>query len=82
MATHDTNGREYARLSQTKVGDFVEDDEGFGCLNVDPKPRHEVKMDERGHLYIDCDEGQHFLEGQCDDDATDHMVGLYPAGRA
>jgi hypothetical protein len=78
MPTHDTNGREYARLDALKPGDLLEDDGGFGCL--DGVSKHEVKRRDDGHLYIDCEEGEHCLDGQIDE--GEHCVGLYLASPA
>lgn len=74
MATHDLQGREYARIADVKTGDMLEDDGGFGCL--DGVSKHVVQADMNGQLFIPCDEGQHYLDGQVDD--GDHCVGLYP----
>lgn len=75
MSTHSTDGQEWARLSQLKPGDKVRTDGGFTC-GMNNKTL-EVKQDGSGNLYVDCDEGQHNLDGQADD--GDHLVGMWPA---
>jgi hypothetical protein len=77
MSSHDIRGREYARLSELKAGDMIQAAEDFGCIKADAFLL--VKENEYG-LYIDCDKGGHHLEGHLpfDDDADDHLVGIYP----
>lgn len=75
MSTHDIYGREYARMSQLKVGDKLECDGGFTC--IPDKAIREVKMNNHG-LYIDCEEEGHQLDGQLADD-NDHLIGLFLA---
>lgn len=76
--THDTNGREYARLSNLKAGDVVDLDGGFTC-GISSR-RLPVEADSSG-LYVPCGEGKHYLDGQIDD-AGDHLIGVYPAASA
>lgn len=71
MTTHDTNGREYAKLADLKVGDMIEIDAGFTCA---PAGIHEVRAISDG-LYFKCDETYHLLEGQLDPDG--YLVGIY-----
>jgi hypothetical protein len=72
LPTHDKLGRAYARLSETKAGDMVVPDDDFGCIRGGAAV--EVKAGEHG-LYVDCEEGPHYLEGQ--DDGDDHLIGMY-----
>lgn len=78
----DLLGREYARLSNLKVGDTIETDGGFECLGDDPttgKPRRLLPVIDCGDgvLGFACSEGTHALDGQLMDDG-DHLVGIYP----
>lgn len=73
----DANGRAYARVDTSKVGDWVETDNGFTCLG--DAVRRQVKSSDDDKLYIDCDDGQHFLAGQWTQSVDgDFYVGLYP----
>ncbi len=68
--THDSEGRPWARLSETKPGDYLEADASFTCM----KPGiHMVWLNDNG-LCLVCDEGWHTLRGQAHDDA---LIGLY-----
>lgn len=70
----DVNGREYARLSQLQVGDKVQVDADFTCM--EPWATKIVKRRDDGTLYIECEEQQHALDGQLMDD-DDSLVGIY-----
>lgn len=70
MATHDLQGRAYVRLSQLRVGDQVEVDGDFTCM--EPGAIKTVRHNDG--LYIECSEGQHHL----DSGEGDHVVGVYP----
>ena len=72
--TTDKNGREWAKLSQLNVGDKIECDSGFDC--VDTGAVLTVQQDEDGK-YIACDHGRHYLNGHLETDG-DHLVGVYP----
>lgn len=61
----------FAKLSETNAGDTLIADASFSCMNAGP---HVVKADDGGGLYIECDEGEHYLNGQADD--GEHMTGL------
>lgn len=72
MKTHDINGKEYARLSQLKVGDKVKIDTGFYCLFSEIE--YEVFEDGAKNKFIRCTEGEHNLDSQLDyDDEGDHF---------
>lgn len=68
----DRKGRPWAKLSEVKVGDLLEADNGFNC--IESNTPHTVCEDHEG-LYIACAEGYHFLKGQADD--GEHLIGLY-----
>lgn len=69
----DINGREWAKLSQLNIGDYVEVT-GFDCIND-----HETRVVKYhpGGYHIDCDHGHHFLSGQLETDG-DSLIGVYP----
>lgn len=78
--THSKDGREWARLSQLKPGDWVQAYEHFDC-GIAGK-RLEVKRRDDGPntvspLYVDCDQGKHHLDAQLG--ATgDYLIGFWP----
>ncbi|WP_370677595.1 hypothetical protein [Pleomorphomonas sp. PLEO] len=57
-------------LADLKAGDVVSADGGFDCLAEGP---HVVEKDDHG-LFIKCREGNHYLDGQEDDDGN--LVGI------
>ena len=59
------------KLADIKTGDIVQADDGFTCLEAGP---HVVKL-HNDELYIDCNDGKHFLCGQEDEPGSD-LVGL------
>lgn len=83
MSTHSTDGREWAKLSDLKVGDKLTMDDGFddgdgeGC-GISGKTLV-VEQGEHG-LFVPCGEGHHYLDGQADD--GEHLVGMWPAEAA
>lgn len=73
----DINGREYAKVSDVKVGHVVEVDGDFTCLAEGTLCT--VYADAKGDKFINCVHGPHYLAGQYEhDDAGDYYVGLYP----
>jgi hypothetical protein len=70
--SHDTSGVEWARLSQLKPGATVRADDGFTCIKDGAVLV--VGIDDRGSLFVPCSDGEHHLDGQCDD--GDHCIGL------
>lgn len=73
-ASTDTSGRQWARLSELKAGDKVSLDRGFSC-RAGKSSVVEVKADENGSLYFDCNDGKHYLSGQVG--KYDHLIGVY-----
>ena len=71
----DTNGRDRAKLSELKIGCFVELT-GFDC--VDDGCTRKVKHFDGQGFYIDCDLGFHFLVGELETD-NDSLIGVYHA---
>ena len=60
------------KLSEIKVEDILVFDDGFTCLKHGEKSI--VRQDNKG-LYINCEEGKHYLEGQIDEE--DNLIGLF-----
>lgn len=73
MSTHDTTGREYARLSALKAGDVVTLDTGFTCRRAGPATLEQGA----GELCFQCSAGNHYLGGQLGEDG-EHLIGIYP----
>lgn len=65
----------YAKLSEVVQGDILITDGGFTCMKADE--RKEVFVGENDCLYILCDEGEHYLDGQLDE--GDEYMGLVKA---
>ncbi len=70
----DKQGREYAKLSDLKVGDTVQVDDGFTCM--EPWSKKEVRQSSDGVLFVECSELEHCLDGQLADD-RDSLIGIY-----
>ncbi len=66
--------REWAKLSELKLGDFVEIDCGFDCIG-DTETRRVGYIPGMG-FFIDCSHGYHFLSGQLANDG-DSLIGIY-----
>lgn len=60
------------QLSDLKIGDVVYTDDCFTCLKQGIP--HTVYGGADG-LFIRCDDGKHFLEGQ-EDDETGELIGI------
>jgi hypothetical protein len=71
----DIHGRDYARLDSLRPGCLVQFDDGHGCL-PDQAVR-QVKSGADGELYVECDEGKHYL---VDDKGI--VVGVSPMGKS
>jgi hypothetical protein len=68
----DKAGRLYAKLSELKVRDVVQIDDGFNCRI---SGEANVYADELGKLYFKCEHGRHYLDCQADD--GEHCIGVY-----
>ena len=77
MPLVDGTGMPWAHQSTLKAGDYVKVDSGFDCI-PDGSVRA-VEKDEEGRLFIACDEGRHYLDGQLDFDGCGAYVGLWHA---
>ena len=63
----------WANLKTLKPGDRRFTDGGFPCM-----PDGELKVvrsDDNGQLYVACQHGKHYLDGQ--DDGDGKLIGLY-----
>lgn len=72
--------KEFARIDDVKAGDKLTPDDGFDCLKVGSVLV--VQADADGKLYVPCDEGNHYLNGQIGGplggfETETHYVGLY-----
>ena len=74
----DISGRHYAALDELRDGQRVELDTGFDCLNHEPdRPTtRTVLTDEKGKLYVVCQDGRHYLSGQLGEDRRS-LIGVY-----
>ena len=71
----DKSGRPWAKISEVKVGDLLEPDGGFDCLECGA---HLMVFHDSDGLFIKCSEGHHYLDGQIE---GDHYIGLYKVER-
>jgi len=60
------------KLSELVEGEEVYLDAGFTCMKAG---FHTVKKNSDGEFYVECEQGQHLLDGQCDE--TDEMIGVF-----
>lgn len=64
------------KLSDLKPGDRIAGFEHFGC--IPDYAIREVKVDpNNGRLFVDCDKGGHYLDGQ--KDKRGELIGLFIA---
>lgn len=72
----DIDGRHYAFVAAVVPGSVIQVDDGFECMEAWSKKT--VRVDEFG-LYVDCDEGGHYLEGQIEvsTDGKEFYIGMY-----
>ena len=59
---------ELVKMKDIKPGDKLFCDNGFSCLA--PRTICEVKKNENGFLFIECNFGMHFLDGQLNEDGS------------
>jgi hypothetical protein len=79
MPLTDRLGVTWAHEDAVKEGDFIRADGGFSCIRKDAVL--EVKRNPKygngiESLYVDCDDGQHFLDGALGADGE--LIGFYP----
>lgn len=60
------------KLSDVKVGDTIIADGGFTCM----APGLKVVAEDDGGLFVSCDDGHHYLEGQLAFDGSGALVGF------
>lgn len=63
------------RASLVTPGVFLVPDDGFTCLKKGYA--YEVKVDDPWELYIECEDGKHFISGGRDFDNEQDEVGHY-----
>jgi len=68
----DLQGREYAKIKDVKEGNVLETDGHFTCMRKGEKNR--VYKDPNNELFLICDDGRHYLDGQKKDD---YYLGMY-----
>lgn len=73
--SRDRQGRKYATVEEVHEGLQLECDDAFTCISTGRVVT--VNKDSVG-LFIPCDEGRHYLDGQLDFDGGQFYVGLYP----
>jgi len=72
------------KLSDLTRGDLIIADSGFNCLydneicQVHQKKSIGAPEDEEESFFIRCNDGEHFLMGQIDEDNNNHLIGLSP----
>ena len=66
------------KLSDLKAGDIVTIDSGFTCMKAG---NHLVHSDVHGQLFLKCDDGRHYLDGQEDFD-TGELIGIVAKEKA
>lgn len=75
----DVNGRDYARLIDLRIGDWVQVDDGFDCM--EPNGIREVEESKTGMgACIRCTQGMHNLIGQLAADGI-YLIGIYKIGQ-
>ena len=63
----------YVKVADVKMGDtLVVTGDEYDCIHDGEEK--EVKQDWNGRLFVDCDEGQHFLDKGTD--IHDYVIGL------
>jgi streptogramin lyase len=72
---HDRHGREYARLSELRVGETVEVDRHFAGFE-----KYRTVLEDDGRLWVLCNEGRHFLDGELTPDGS--LLGVYKVATA
>ena len=73
MPNADKQGRSYVELEKLTDCQSVWLDGGFTCHKQGCVTVH---VDSSDRSYFECDEGKHYLDGQCDDDSP-HCVSVY-----
>jgi hypothetical protein len=66
----------FANIRNLRAGSCLCADGGFTCIKEGAILEVQAEADES--LFVPCDDGKHFLDGQIDDDGGE-VVGFYPA---
>lgn len=66
----------FAKIKDVKAGDVLIADGGFTCIKKGASLLVYVDASNRD-LYVSCEEGRHYLNGQASKDGLEY-VGLYP----
>lgn len=69
----DKQNREYVNLNSLNPGSKVQVDDGFSCIAGGEI--RTVEINEDGELFISCEKGHHYLDGQLTDDYF--LIGIY-----
>lgn len=79
MPLTDKAGRTWAHSETVKAGDKLTTDDGFTCIKEGTVVTVLSDQYREGlsGLYVECEEGEHFLDGQLGKDGE--LVGLYAA---
>ena len=79
----DLQGRRYLTFKQAKPGTLVQVDGDFTCIRKGA--RRTIKQDTTvpkwQRLWIHCDCGRHYLDGQADFDKGQFYVGIYSVSK-
>lgn len=80
MPLNDNNGRAWAHSNTCKAGDVLICDGGFTCMKEGQEVEVHVDPEREGveALFVTCEDGAHYLDGQLDFDGCGSFVGLYP----
>lgn len=65
----------FAKYENLKVGDVLQADDGFTCLEEGAKVVVAYSREDDG-FYVPCSCGRHYLMGQVDDTRSGEVVGL------
>jgi hypothetical protein len=78
----DKLGRPYATPDDLKAGDKVDVDAGLTCMEPGRKTVKAVtRGKDKGALYIECDDGKHFLSGQLEtENGVRFYMGIHKVG--
>ena len=79
MPLTDTKGATWAHENTIKAGDWIKPDGGFDCLREGAvcQVHQDSRREGISGLYVKCDDGRHYLDGQFGDNGE--LIGIYPA---
>lgn len=80
MASHDLQGREYAKLNEINIGDKIEIDDGFDCST----PGIYTVEGDAHNLFWRCNQGEHSFINlnngfrmSAQDNGDGYLMGIY-----